>query len=74
MATIICPSCSKELGDDVSFCPKCGAPIKADSLEKITNLSQEKNTETEDVTKLNNNDEQNSTIQKKKPTNKYPPA
>lgn len=70
MATIICPSCGKELGDDVSFCPKCGAPIKADSLEKVTNLSQEKNTETEDVTKLNNNDEQNSTIQKKKPTKK----
>lgn len=65
MATITCPSCGKELSDDASFCPKCGAPIKTDLSEKTTDSSQEKITETEDLTELKNTEKQ-----KKKPTKK----
>lgn len=65
MATITCPSCSKELEDDVSFCPSCGAPIKVDSSEKGTDLSKEKNIETEDLTESKITDKQ-----KNKPTKK----
>lgn len=45
MATNICPTCNKEIGNDISFCPNCGTPIKIDSVEKVIELPPEKNTE-----------------------------
>lgn len=65
MATINCPSCGKELDDDASFCPKCGAPIKIDSSEKATDSPQEKNNETKEVTELKNTDKQKKKLTKK---------
>lgn len=37
MALITCPECGKEISDQASVCPNCGAPVAKNSVSTVEN-------------------------------------